>query len=165
MFLENKNIPSELTHILASAFAGNMQLKKVKIPRGPRFQIHNMAFANTGLESLFIPRNCIAFRRGAFLGCYDLKIVHIDCCTGICPPDWISVNLAIFHACYKLTSNKMKGSRHLAPDRLVNEEVFYKNRGPRYAAFQLCCSEGVTMDAILHNFCDYIYSITLCAHL
>lgn len=148
IFLEDDVHPSQLQYIWTEAFAGNLNLKKVKFPRVPRFEIGPMSFRNTGLESLFIPGNCVHCRSGAFLACYDLRVVHIDLGCRFRSPNFRFQRYAIFDSCDKLVTNKMKKAK-FDPNRLVDEEVLDKHRVRRYAAFQLCCSDNVTIDAIM----------------
>lgn len=69
------NIPSSLTTLSESAFAGCTSLSSIEIPNTVT-QIDNWAFAGSGLESLTVPDSVKVFGHQAIQGCANLKEVR-----------------------------------------------------------------------------------------
>ena len=77
--IEEIYIPSQITQICESAFAGCEELRKIVIPPDSNLQtIEINAFEESTITSIYIPPHVTQINEDAFRGCKNLHIIEFD---------------------------------------------------------------------------------------
>ena len=69
-------LTANIKRIGANAFNGCRSLNRIELPENIEY-MEDGAFANTGIESVVIPKNITVIEKGVFKGCYSLRNVSL----------------------------------------------------------------------------------------